>query len=289
VSDSETAQPISALPGPPDGGLQPRRRRRWVLQAVIAVVILGAAAIVIAGILNAQAATVTQLTHTKALGPANMASGGLLVQQGANKSIVATRTPAVRIGHTVPTNDTKLGGTVHIVEYVDLQCPYCLQFEETNLNNVASWVESGEATLEVHPIAFLDRSSEGTRYSSRADNAVACVANYEPDAFLKSLAVLYEYQPAEGSSGLTNATILSYLKKADAASAAITKCVDTEHFRKWVAATTDEVETGTYIGVATIPSAWQGTPTVFVNGQQYAGSLTDAATFTSFVNAESTN
>jgi protein-disulfide isomerase len=198
---------------------------RNIVQGGIALLIIAAVIIVVAIVITHKGAAVQ---HPAAAGttptPKNMASYGVLMT-GKDGNILTVRTPAVKIGHPVPTDASKHAGTVNIVEYIDYQCPICLEFEKANLNNTAALVASGKATLEIHPVSFLDRSSEGTRYSSRAYNAAACVANYDPDEFLNATAALYEFQPAEGSTGLTNAQILKVLSSADVSGSAITKCV----------------------------------------------------------------
>jgi protein-disulfide isomerase len=218
--------------------------------------------------------------------PKNMASDGILLT-GRNGKVSAVQTPAVAIGSVVPADTSAHPDTVNIVEYIDFQCPYCLQFEQTNLSDTAQLVATGNVTFEIHPIAILDRSSQGTRYSSRAANAAACVANFDPDAFLNVTASLFQYQPTEGSSGLTNAKILTVLGKADVSGGSITKCVENETFRDWVTATTDAETNGSFEHVATKPTSFVGTPTVFVNGVQFTDSLTDRAAFVAFVTAQS--
>jgi protein-disulfide isomerase len=260
--------------------------RRIAVQITVGAVVLVIAAVVIALVVSHQHAASAKVASSSQLGPKNMASGGVLLA-GQDGQVVTVRTPAVAIGHPVATKVAAEAKTVNIVEYIDYQCPACLAFEETNLSNTAKLVAAGAVTLEIHPIAFLDRSSEGTRYSSRADNAAACVANFEPDLFLKATAALYEYQPKEGTTGLTNAQLLAVLGKASVKSAAITKCVDNETFKDWVTATTSSVESGTFAQVATTPVSFQGTPTVFVNGVQYTGSITAAAPFVAFLDTQS--
>ncbi len=275
-------------PTPATGSETPApRRRRYVVQIVIGVVVLVIAAIVVAVILGTQQGASTRPATAAELGPKNMASDGVLLT-GSGGQIVTTRTPAVKIGHPVATDTSAHSATVNIVEYIDYQCPVCLGFEKANLANTAALVADGTATLEIHPVSILDRSSQGTRYSSRAANAAACVANFDPDSFLNATAALYEYQPAEGSVGLSNAQILTVLGKANVKGATITACVDKETYRTWVSATTAAVEDGTFEHVATAPTSFAGTPTVFVNGVQYAGSITDAAAFTAFVTAQTT-
>jgi protein-disulfide isomerase len=260
-----------------------RKSRRVVIQIGVGVLLLAIVAVVIVVIVSSgHAAKVAAVkAPSTSTSPLNMRSDGVLI---SGPTLTATRTPATPKGSTpLATDESKHTATANIVEYIDYQCPACLAFEETNLGNVATWIQSGKATLELHPIAFLDGSSKGTRYSSRADNAAACVANYDPDRYIYVAAALYQNQPAEGTSGLTDAKILAVLSSAGASGTAITHCVNQEQFASWVTASTARVEGGTYAGVALTPSTFQGTPTVFVDGVQYPGSITDAAAFTAFV------
>jgi protein-disulfide isomerase len=282
------AEPVGAEPVPGETTEPPladSHFTRQLVQGLIALLLVAAVIIVAIVVVSHNKVAATHSATGSVSDnptPKNMASYGVLLT-GGNGRITAVRTPAVPIGHPIPTDTNKLPGTAHIVEYIDYQCPYCLEFERANLSKTAALVASGKATLEIHPVAFLDRSSQGTRYSSRAFNAAACVANYDPDTFLNVTAALYQYQPAEGSTGLTNAQILNVLDKADATSAAISKCVDRETYRDWVTATTADELGGSFAHVANTPTAFEGTPTVFVNGAQYTGSLTDAAAFSAFV------
>jgi protein-disulfide isomerase len=276
VSDSESA----AKKGPVS------RRTRYLIQGGIALVVVIAIVAVVLVVATHKNAAATHPADPGASTPKNMASYGVLLTGGGGQ-IAAVRTPAATIGHPIPTDTSAHSDTVNIVEYVDFQCPVCLGFEEANLNNTAALVAAGKATLEIHPVSILDRSSQGTRYSSRAANAAACVANFDPDAFLGATAALYQYQPAEGTPGLTNSELLTVLGKADVGTAAIAKCVNNESFRGWVSQATAAVEDGEFEHVATTPTDFAGTPTVFVNGAQYTGGVTDAAAFTAFVNAKS--
>jgi protein-disulfide isomerase len=147
-------------------------------------------------------------------------------------------------------------------------------------------MKSGAATVEIHPISFLDRSSLGTRYSSRAANAGGCVANYSPNDYWAFTQEMYEKQPTEDTAGLTNAQIVSVIKKAGVHHIPeITKCVDTEKFKSWVTAATNRATTGPLpdANVKTVT----GTPTVIVDGLQYNANGTEdwtsASAFAAFV------
>ncbi|MCU1584038.1 MAG: hypothetical protein JWM49_594 [Microbacteriaceae bacterium] len=251
-----------------------QRRNRIFLQSGIGIGILAVIAIIAIFIVNGSA------PKPAALGPKNMASDGVLIS-GPNLDVVTT--PALKTTQKpVPTNTAAHSKTVNIVTYVDYQCPYCDQFETTNQDQISSWVKAGTATLEIHPISILDGSSLGTQYSSRAANAAACVANYDPNNYFAVNKALFANQPAEQTTGLTNAKILSVLKGAGSSSSAITSCVNRDKFSAWVTASTARVT-----GSTTLPNTqngkFNGTPTVFVNGAQYSGSLTDPTAFATFV------
>jgi protein-disulfide isomerase len=251
-----------------------QRRNRIFLQSGIGIGILAVIAIIAIFIVNGSA------PKPAALGPKNMASDGVLIS-GPNLDVVTT--PALKTSQKpVPTNTAAHSKPVNIVTYVDYQCPYCDQFETTNQDQISSWVKAGTATLEIHPISILDGSSLGTQYSSRAANAAACVANYDPNNYFAVNKALFANQPAEQTTGLTNAKILSVLKGAGSSSTAITSCVNRDKFSAWVTASTARVT-----GSTTLPNTqngkFNGTPTVFVNGAQYSGSLTDPTAFATFV------
>jgi protein-disulfide isomerase len=245
------------------------RRRKWFIQGGIGVVVVAILAIVGLVIVNSATASGT--------GPKNMASNGILLT-GTTK---ATTTPALKAGAKPVASSQSDKNQAHITVYLDYQCPYCDQFETTNSSQIGQWLDGGIATLEIHPIAILDQSSNGTKYSSRAANAAACVANYKPSVFFAVNSALFADQPKEGTDGLTNTKILSILDKAGAGGKSITNCVNGNTFAGWVSGATAQALKGP-IPNSTVKSL-SGTPLVLVNGQQYQGSLTDASTFLSFV------
>lgn len=260
-----------------------QRRRKFMIQGGVAIVILALVAVIAVVVVSNNHSTVAA-AETKA-GPKNMLSDGILLH-GSGGTVTAVSTAAIKPkGKPVATNESKLTGTANIVEYIDLQCPYCDQFETANETQITKWVAAGKATVEIHPIAILDSSSQGTRYSSRAANAVACVANFDPDVFLAVTKALYANQPAENSSGLPNSKLVSILAGAGAGSSKIAACVNGESFKSWVTASTSRIQ------AAGGPFAGQqvSTPTVLVNGKQWnptaATALTDPSQFAAFVDS----
>jgi protein-disulfide isomerase len=261
-----------------------QRRKRFFVQGGIGLAVIAVIAVIaLVVVQNNQNAVAAPAT---AAGPLNMKSDGILFH-GVGGTATAVKTAAVQAkSKPVATDTKKLTNTANIVEYIDYQCPYCNEFVTTNLAQEDKWVAAGKATLEIHPIAFLDSSSEGNRYSSRAANAAACVANYDPNDFLAVTKSLYANQPAEDTPGMSNSKLLSILNGAGATGTKITGCVNGESFKTWVTESTTRVTSGTFVGVANTPEAFPGTPTVFVDGVPYSGSLTDASAFASFVNSQ---
>ncbi|MBT1004381.1 thioredoxin domain-containing protein [Paenarthrobacter sp. DKR-5] len=151
------------------------------------------------------------------------------------------------------------GKPVQIVAYVDFICPVCQRFEQQYGADLTKWRDAGQATVEYRALGFLDQNST-TKYSSRAANAAACVANSSPTKYADFFNALYAQQPAEGSAGLSN----DQLKKiaADAGAGDIGSCVDSGTYRPYVKAISAEAQA---YGIT-------GTPTVFVDGQKWDGS-----------------
>ena len=138
--------------------------------------------------------------------------------------------------------------------YEDPQCPVCAQFESQVGPAISDWIASGKVKVHYHVISFLDTAST-TKYSSRAANALYAAAGVSPDAFSKYHQLLYQQQPAEGSAGLTEDTLVQLAQQAGAGAAA------------------NEIRAGTYadyVAQATDQSSKDeiyGTPTVLVNGK----------------------
>lgn len=215
-------------------------------------------------------------------GPANMATDGIKIGQG----LVAETTPALQPGEDPQEPSANEANVVDIRIWVDFLCPVCNAFETANGEQIRGWLEDGSVTYEVHPISFLDRLSQGTKYSTRSANAAACVANYSPDSFFDYMQILFENQPAENSAGLDDATLVSLAEEAGVEKQSqIEKCVTDGQFANWVGQATLRAQAGPIPNsdVASI----EGTPTVIVNGVQYRGAVDDPDEFAAFVLAQS--
>lgn len=248
------------------------RRNRVFLRGGIFVVAIAVVALVVLVISNS--------IRPSGPGPANMASDGLVVGEGMN----AVKTQALRPDSKPKASKPDGSGRVaNIRIYVDYLCPFCGKFETTNGKQIGTWIDSGAATVEIHPVAILTSKSDGTQYSLRAANAAACVANYSPNDFYDFNSAMFQNQPEEGSAGRNDAALKRVVRGAGVSEnlAKVDSCIDETTYKSWVIAATDRALAGP------IPNsplkAITGTPTVLVNGKQYVGAFDDPKEFSAFL------
>lgn len=252
--------------------LKKEKRSRLILQGSI---VLGALAVI-----AVVAIIVTQIVKPAGPGPENMASGGV-VFEGENFDVRTT--PSVADGEQLVAQSVDRETVpLDIVVYVDYLCPHCGQFEQGAGPMFEQWVGSGQATLQVYPVTFQDNLSKGTRYSTRAANALACVVEQQPEAawdFHSSL-LAPDVQPAQNTTGLTNDRLTELAEEAGAdMSTSLRQCIANVPFADFFAKTNRlafggpllGLEPGALFGDSTDPEEDQhinGTPAVMVNGQQ---------------------
>src|SRR5690554_5877690 len=143
-------------------------------------------------------------------GPANMLSDGIRIGENFDAEL----TPGLRPSATPVPAPENPEGIIAIQMWVDYLCPLCGGFERANQELLESLVGDGAATIEIHPIAILDRLSSGTKYSTRAANAAACVANSSPHQFFDFNTLMFEHQPAQDSSGLSDDAMIEIARSA---------------------------------------------------------------------------
>ena len=247
------------------------RRTKFLLQGGIILASLAIVAVIALVIVNS--------VRPVGPGPQNMASDGIQISQGS----IATETPALKSDDKPVANKRdEAAGILDIQMYVDYLCPVCGDFEKTNGEYISSLMENGKTTVEIHPITILDRLSQGTKYSTRAANAAACVANYSPNQFYDFHNLLYANQPAENTTGLTDDQLIEFATQAKVEAATdVSACITDQEFKSWVNASTARALNGP-IPNSNIDKV-QGTPTVLVNGLKYEGSVSDLASFQAFV------
>src|SRR5262249_53247465 len=141
--------------------------------------------------------------------------------------------------------------------YEDFQCPICNEFEKTAGADIRQGIADGKIKVDYHMVSFLDRSS-ANQYSSRALNAaMAVLSTAGTDAFLKFHEIAYANQPAEGTAGPENSTLVDWAVQAGATESQVKPLIDGNTYHQWTVNATDQMSKD---GVT-------GTPTVFINGQ----------------------
>jgi protein-disulfide isomerase len=156
--------------------------------------------------------------------------------------------------------------------YVDPLCPFCKRFEQTYMGVLKDDVASGATTLRIHPLAVLDRLSNGTEYSTRASGALTYVAASDPEKAMPMLEALFAAQPEENTSGLSNQELAAIAAKLGAKLPAEGP---PESTLRWVQATTKSA-TSRPLPTVTKPSgfALRSVPTLVVNGVAFPGNDT---------------
>lgn len=246
------------------------RRSRVALQGTLIIASLAIVATVTLVIVNS--------VRPPNPGPLNMQSDGITIGTGFE----AVTTPALAAGEDpVPATADAVPGAIPIQIWLDYQCPDCNDFEKANAEQISTLVTQGVVTFEIHPVAILDRASLGDRYSSRAANATACVANYSPNSFFDFSAALFANQPDMGTSGLTDDDLLALATGAGVEREdRVSECISSETFATWVADATERAAGNPDLLGA---EGRFGTPTVLVNGKKYTGAPGDATAFAQFI------
>lgn len=247
------------------------KQRKVLIQSSVAVAVVAVIALV--------AYFITASVPEEVSGPRNMQSDGIKIAQ----NFEAVRTPALEPGATPVVSEANAEGIAAIDVFVDYSCPHCGDFEEVYSEQFRAWLEQGTVTVEYHPLSFLDPQTAGQRYSTRAANVAACVADIEPDSFFEVNEALLLNQPARsGKVSYSDADLVGFVEAAGVSNVAeVESCIKDERFAGWV-----EEATLRAMGTGPVPvrdseiSVVQGTPTVLVNGKSYQGaSPADLAAF----------
>jgi protein-disulfide isomerase len=138
---------------------------------------------------------------------------GVALSGGSSKAAVPARGSLVnalpgaaevqRLFKGIPQRGNVLGSPsapVTLVEYVDLQCPYCQQFETQAMPAlIGDYVRTGKVKIEVRPIAFIGPDS----LSGRA----AAIAAGNQNKLFNFAQILYLNQGVENTGWLNNQMI----------------------------------------------------------------------------------
>ena len=112
---------------------------------------------------------------------------------------------AQRLLQGIPQRGNVLGSRsapVTLVEYVDLQCPFCQQFETQAMPAlIGSYVRTGKVKIEARPIAFIGADSQRGR--------VAAIAAGEQNKLFNFAQILYLNQGSENTGWLNDQMVTS--------------------------------------------------------------------------------
>ncbi|MCB1273719.1 MAG: thioredoxin domain-containing protein [Leucobacter sp.] len=220
--------------------------------------------------------------------PANMATGGITFGPGG----VPIASDPLQPGTAPPIAPVLRDGTHHdVLIYVDYRCPHCSAFEQANQQLLDELVMSDDTTVEIVPLTFLDRASEGAYYSSRASAAMACTVDAQPELAWNLHTNLLNplVQPGAGP-GLTNEELVQL---ADASTDArldpiasldpeVADCIRNERFVPFAKALNDWVFTNSVPNAIDPGLRVEGTPLAVVNGVPYEGEPSDGEAFQAF-------
>jgi protein-disulfide isomerase len=196
---------------------QSRIRFLIVLGVLVAAVLFGFAVKYIAGSGGGQVYDSGKLTTPSAAD----ASGGILVNQDGT------------------TGGTPPEGSVRVDVYFDPLCPGCKQLDSIEQETFTAMRQEGTIAVYYHPLAILNRLSVGTKYSTRASAALATVAQYDGTHLEAFIAALFANQPAENTSGLSNAKLVEIANGIGVPEDVTARFADGE-FTRWVTAATEQ-------------------------------------------------
>ncbi len=153
-----------------------RKRRLWLLVALLVT------AAVVVGVLA--------LASSDDSGPQGLGGGSSLQGQAeVNRTFAGIPQQGIAVGDP--------DAPVTIVEFVDLQCPFCAQFARNELPElVRRWVRTGKARLELRVLTFLGEDSV------RAGQVAAAAA--EQDRGWQFADLLFANQGPENSGYVTD-------------------------------------------------------------------------------------
>jgi len=220
-------------------------RRRRVLTVIGGLVILGLVAAIVVAVVKAAGGDNSPAVATgKVVTPQNLTPTG-----------------------AIPVGEASAPVTVEI--YYDYMCPACGKFEAANGDELDRLLKKAVARIELRPISFLDKTSNGTEYSTRSANAIATVADAAPKSVWDFHTALYSQQPAEGSEGLSDDQIADIATNAGVPTDVVDRLPDGT-YRPWVASVTQQA----------FDSGIQGTPTVKIDGTEFKGDVYTAGPLT---------
>ncbi|MFT4122539.1 MAG: hypothetical protein QM635_01760 [Microbacteriaceae bacterium] len=207
-------------------------------------------------------------------GPANMLSDGI-VFTGDGSETTAVTTSRIEPGASpVATDPDSYSSYPYIVAYLDPGDADSQTFWSTESDSLSSWLTSGYIALELHLVA-----SSGS-FAEHAANALACVANSDPDDAITVLTALMTAGASDDASSRTADGVLGVVSNAGISDEDVLDCVRDDRYAAWVEAETTRAETS--IPNADVDNA-ATLPVVLVDEVAYTDAYDDADAFLEFI------
>jgi protein-disulfide isomerase len=157
TSAKQTKRRRVAAPPPQAPGERRRASPRVIVAAVLAVLIIGVA--VGLGVALSQ-------------GSGSSSSSSTVPETGSLVNALPNAAYVQGLFRGIPQRGNVLGSPtapVTLVEYVDLQCPFCREFEATVMPTILSrYVRPGRVKVEMRPVAIIGADSERGRLAAIA-------------------------------------------------------------------------------------------------------------------------
>ncbi len=179
------AQKVAAAKKAAEAHVAAQRRRHAATWGLVAIVVIGLLAALIAFIVRQ--GEVTEVSGEDQLTP-TLAS--------ENNGFGVAQSGVVGEGLDAP--------PVRLDVYFDFMCPACASFEHFEAPYLDELRASGDVVVYYHPLANLDRASAGSQFSTRSASAAALIAEEAPDVFVAFVAEMFLNQPEQGTTGLSD-------------------------------------------------------------------------------------
>jgi len=257
------------------------RARRIRRRVVTAIAVVSGVAVVLAG----SGLIVWSIVRAGEVGPANMLSDGMLLTGSTDQSTgKATLNPITTDAlqadaKPVATNLTTYKQTANIVLYLDYANPKTITFYKANGGAMEQWLAAGYVTLEIHPVSTSTTAKND--YSKRAANALACVANSDPQNFLAVNDALLGAGSAKKETTMSTAELQALVTKAGVTNPAVAACIKGYNYASWVTAATHRATHGGLLNAN--KKSLTTVPLLVVDTKAYTGKLTDNTALTKFI------
>jgi len=144
-----------------------------------------------------------------------------------------------------------------VVIYEDFLCPYCGELERETGDDLQQLADQGKVQVDYRPFVLLDQVGP---YSELATNAFAVVKQESGDAVAKKFHdLLFENQPSESGPFPEAEELVDLAVEAGAQESAVGDGIRDLSEKDWTKGATQEAADA---GV-------QGTPTVFLDGEEF--------------------